>query len=221
MIELRGVSKSYRVGAQRKHVLNNVSISFPHNQSVGILGLNGAGKSTLIRIIGGVEAPDHGSIYRNGRVSWPLGYSGGFQGSLTGRENARFVARIYGGDPGYVEDYTYRFAELGRFFDLPLKTYSAGMRSRFGFAVSLACEFDCYLVDEAVSSGDQRFREKYRTAFRERSNNASVIMVSHNEQTIRQHCDLAAILQEGKLYFYDSLKQALKEYRRQQYELTL
>jgi capsular polysaccharide transport system ATP-binding protein len=218
VIELRGVSKSYRAGAQRKHVLNDVSISFPHNKSVGILGLNGTGKSTLIRIIGGVEPPDRGSIFRNGRVSWPLGYSGGFQGSLSGRENARFVARIYGGDPGYVEDYAQEFAELGRFFDLPLKTYSAGMRSRFGFAVSLACEFDCYLVDEAISSGDQRFREKYRRAFKDRSANASVIMVSHNEQTIRQHCELAAILRDGKLVFFDSLKQALKEYRCQQYE---
>jgi capsular polysaccharide transport system ATP-binding protein len=212
VIELRGVSKFYKGYAGYKCVLDNVSIAFPANRSVGILGLNGVGKSTLIRIIGGVEPPDKGRVHRRGRVSWPLGYSGGSQGSLTGRENARFIARIYGGDSNYIEEFTKDFAELDDYFDMPLNTYSSGMRSRFNLAVSLACEFDCYLVDEAISTGDQRFREKYRQAFRKRSEKATVIMVSHNVQTIRQHCDIAAILSDGKLLLFDDLKTALKAY---------
>lgn len=216
MIELQGVSKSYKVRAGRKCVLNNVSISFPPNRSIGILGLNGVGKSTLIRIIGGAEQPDRGSVYRRGRVSWPLGYAGGYQGSLTGRENARFIARIYGGDPRYIENFAEDFAELREYFDMPVKTYSSGMRSRFNLAVSLACEFDCYLVDEAISTGDQRFRKKYSQAFRKRCETATVIMVSHNVQTIREHCDTAAILQDGKLQLFDDLNGALKEYNQQQ-----
>jgi capsular polysaccharide transport system ATP-binding protein len=216
VIELRDISKSYKVRSGRKRVLNDVSITFPSNRSIGILGLNGVGKSTLIRIIGGVEPPDTGSVHKQGRVSWPLGYAGGYQGSLTGRENARFIARIYGEDPRYTESFAQDFAELGDYFDMPLKTYSAGMRSRFNLAVSLACEFDCYLVDEAISTGDQRFRKKYSDAFRERSETATVIMVSHNVQTIRQYCDTAAILRDGKLHLFDDLNGALKEYKQQQ-----
>ena len=213
MICLNNVWKSYRTNTGVKHVLRDVSTTFPTARSVGILGLNGAGKSTLIRMIGAAEAPDRGSIERDVRVSWPLGYTGGFQSDLTGRENCRFVARIYGERIHYIEQFTQQFAELGEYFDVPLRSYSAGMRSRFAFAVSLACDFECYLVDEALETGDARFREKFRRAFEERRQGASVILVSHNEQTIRRNCDMAAILHEGSLTMYEDIKKALQQYK--------
>lgn len=212
MISLRNVCKRYRTQAGYRVVLDNVSLDFPVGKSVGILGLNGAGKSTLIRIIGDAEPPDSGHVYCDQRVSWPLGYSGGFQGTLTARENARFVARIYGENPRYVEEFTREFSELGDYFDEPLKSYSAGMQGRFAFSVSLACNFEYYLVDEALETGDARYREKFRMAFEEKRANSSVILVSHNEQTIRRNCDMAAILHEGSLVLYEDLKEALHEY---------
>ncbi len=212
MIKLVNVNKRYRTAAGVNTVLNNVTATFPVGKSVGILGLNGAGKSTLVRIIGDAEPPDSGHVERIGRVSWPLGYAGGFQGNLTARENARFVARIYGESTEYIEAFTQEFSELGDYFDVPLRNYSAGMRGRFAFSVSLACNFDYYLVDEALETGDARYKEKFRLAFEERRANASVILVSHNEQTIRRNCDMAAILHDGDLTLYDDLKDALQFY---------
>ncbi|MBX2886780.1 MAG: ABC transporter ATP-binding protein [Granulosicoccus sp.] len=213
MIKLDNVWKSYQKNRSMNHVLRDVSITFPTGRSVGILGLNGAGKSTLVRILGAAEMPDRGTVFRDVRVSWPLGYTGGFQANLTARENCRFVARIYGEKIQYIEDFTYEFAELGEYFDLPLRNYSAGMRSRFAFAVSLACDFECYLVDEALETGDARFKEKFRRAFEERRVGSSVILVSHNEQTIRRNCDMAAILHNGSLTMYDDIKKALQQYK--------
>jgi len=212
VIRLVNVNKRYRTAAGVNTVLNNVTATFPVGKSVGILGLNGAGKSTLVRIIGDAEPPDSGHVERIGRVSWPLGYAGGFQGNLTARENARFVARIYGESTEYIEAFTQEFSELGDYFDVPLRNYSAGMRGRFAFSVSLACNFDYYLVDEALETGDARYKEKFRLAFEERRANASVILVSHNEQTIRRNCDMAAILHDGNLTLYDDLKDALQFY---------
>lgn len=212
MIRLVNVNKRYRTAAGVNTVLDNVNVTFPVGKSVGILGLNGAGKSTLIRIIGDAEPPDSGFVDRTGRVSWPLGYTGGFQTNLTARENARFVARIYGESTKYIEAFTQEFSELGDYFDVPLRSYSAGMRSRFAFSVSLACNFDYYLVDEALETGDARYKEKFRLAFEERRATASVILVSHNEQTIRRNCDMAAILHDGQLTLYDELKDALQFY---------
>lgn len=213
MIKLHNINKRYRTKAGVRVVLNNANAIFPTGKSVGILGLNGAGKSTLIRIIGDAEPADSGHVVSDGRVSWPLGYTGGFQSSLTARENARFVARIYGESTRYIEDFTYEFSELNEYFDVPLKKYSAGMRSRFAFSVSLACDFDYYLVDEALETGDARYREKFRKAFEERKANASVILVSHNEDTVRRNCDMAAILQDGELVLYDSIREAMQEYK--------
>ena len=213
MIELENVSKSYRTNTGFNHVLRNVSITFPSNCSIGILGLNGTGKSTLIRILGRAEEPDSGIVKSDTRVSWPLGYSGGFQNNLTARENCRFVARIYGESPKYIEDFTREFAELGNYFDMPMRNYSAGMRARFAFAVSLACNFDCYLVDEALETGDARYKEKFRLAFEERRDGCSVVLVSHNEATIRRNCDKAAVLNDGQLTLYDNLKEAFQVYK--------
>lgn len=213
MIQLCNLNKRYRTRAGVRVVLKNVSAVFPSGKSVGILGLNGAGKSTLIRIIGDAEPADSGQVLSQGRISWPLGYSGGFQNALTARENARFVARIYGEDTRYIEDFTYEFSELGSYFDVPLKSYSAGMRSRFAFSVSLACNFDYYLVDEALETGDARYRDKFRKAFEERQSTASVILVSHNEQMVRRNCDMAAILHDGHLTVYDNIKDAMQKYK--------
>jgi len=213
VIKLHKVCKRYRSSAGTQVVLDDVSLTFPEGKSIGILGLNGAGKSTLIRMIGDAEPPDSGYIERTSRVSWPMGYTGGFQSNLSARENARFVARIYGEDPRYVEEFAAEFAELGKYFDAPLRSYSAGMRSRFSFSVSLACDFDYYLVDEALETGDARYKEKFRLAFQEKKASAAVILVSHNEQNIRRNCDAAAILQNGRLDLYDDLKSALQQYK--------
>ncbi len=213
MIRLENLSKSYKTVAGIRKVLDNVSITFPKGHNVGILGMNGAGKSTLVRIIGDAEPPDSGRVIRNAKVSWPMGFTGGFQSNMTARENARFVARIYGESTEYVEQFTEEFSELGKYFDVPLRAYSAGMRGRFAFSVSLACDFEYYLVDEALETGDARYREKFRRAFEERQENASVILVSHNEQTIRRNCDMAAILHDGNLDMYDNLKEALRFYK--------
>ncbi len=213
MIRLINVSKRYYTSSGTKTVLDNVSCEFPKGRSVGILGMNGAGKSTLIRIIGDAEPADSGRIDRLGNVSWPLGYTGGFQTNLTARENARFVARIYGYTTQYIEQFTEEFSELGEYFDVPLRNYSAGMRGRFAFSVSLACNFDYYLVDEALETGDARYKEKFRRAFEERKAEASVILVSHNEQTIRRNCDMAAILYDGQLVMYTDLREALERYQ--------
>lgn len=213
MIKIQNVSKTYKSRFGKVEVLKNASMVFPARCSVGVLGLNGAGKSTLIKIIGGIEYPDSGRVIREGKVSWPMGFSGGFQGSLTGRENARFVARIYGADPSYIADFTEDFAELGFHFDMQLRTYSAGMRGRFAFAVSLACDFEYYLVDESMETGDARFRDKFRRAFEERRERASVILVSHNESNIRRNCDQAAILHAGNLEYFEDLNDAFKNYR--------
>ncbi len=213
MIELQNISKSYRSRYGTVNVLNDVSITFPKGRSVGVLGLNGCGKSTLISIIGGIDFADSGKVIRAGKVSWPMGYNGGFQGSLTGRENARFVARIYGAESSYIEDFTQDFAELGFHFDMPLRSYSSGMRGRFAMAVSLACDFDHYLVDEAMETGDARTRDKFRRAFDDRREKSSIILVSHNESNIRRNCDQAAILHNGTIDCYDNLNDAFKNYR--------
>ena len=213
MIKLKNVSKSYRAGAETRVILDDVSVEFPTGVSVGILGLNGSGKSTLLRIIGGVEASDHGTIEKDIRASWPIGFTGAIHQLMTGRENARFVARIYGKSPHKIAEFAEKFTELGTYFDLPLKTYSSGMKARLAFAVSMAAEFDCYLVDEVISVGDIRFNLKYRRAFRERAKGASVILASHNPQTIKDECEIAGVLHDGKFRLYDTVDIALTEYR--------
>ena len=212
MIELREISKSYRLGSGWHTVLDSVSAVFPTGRSVGILGVNGAGKSTLLRIIGGVEPPDSGTVRKNVRVSWPMGFSGGFSPNMTGRQGARFVARIYGESPRAVEHFSRDFAELGPYFDMPIRTYSSGMRARLAFAISFAVEFDCYLVDEVIATGDARFSKKYRREFKERASSASVILVSHNPEAIRAECDFAAVLTKGSLTLYETVDEAMDVY---------
>ena len=214
VIELTKISKTYRLGSGRHTVLNSVSAVFPTGKSVGILGVNGAGKSTLLRIIGGVEPPDRGTVQKDVRVSWPMGFTGGFSPNMTGRQGARFVARIYGESPQVVERFSRDFAELGPYFDMPIRTYSSGMRARLAFAISFAVEFDCYLVDEVIAAGDARFSKKYRREFKERARSASVILVSHNPEAIRAECDYAAVLTRASLTLYDTVDEAMAVYER-------
>jgi len=212
MITLRNVSKTYATNRGPHVVLSGVTAHIPPLTSYGILGKNGSGKSTLLRLISGIEAPDTGEVIRKGRLSWPIGFSGGFNGSLTGEENCRFIARIHGEDIDRVVGFTREFAELGDYFYNPIKTYSSGMKARFGFSVSMAIEFDVYLVDEVTAVGDRRFAQKCRTAFSQRRARSSVIMVSHNLKTIRGYADRAAVLQDGELTLFDSVDEAVRAY---------
>jgi capsular polysaccharide transport system ATP-binding protein len=196
-------------------VLQGASFSIPRNVSVGLVGRNGAGKSTLLRLIGGIDYPNRGSVKRLCRVSWPMGLIGGLQGGLTGRQNAKFVCRIHGHEDdikdriAYIED----FAELGEAFDEPVKTYSSGMQSRLKFGISLAFDFDVYISDEVTSAGDAIFKKKAAAAFRKLADHAGLIMVSHSEGTLLQFCQAGIWLHEGKAHWFDSLEDALKNYK--------
>lgn len=213
MIELRNVTKTYSTVAGPNVVLDRLSFVFPERVSVGILGHNGAGKSTLLRILGGAEQPDAGKVERKGRVSWPIGFAGGFNGSLSGEENCRFVARIYGAEIDPVVEYASQFAELGHYFHMPVRTYSSGMRARLAFGLSMALDFDTYLVDEVTAVGDQRFREKCRREFQARRDRSAVIMVSHNVKTIKNHCDLFCVLRDGRLHVFEEIAKAKRAYQ--------
>lgn len=213
MIELERVSKAYPVKQGLHLVLNDVSFAFPERTNVGVLGRNGSGKSTLLRIVAGVEAPDHGRVVRTGRVSWPIGFSGGFNGSLSGEENCRFVARIYGESVDRVVAFTRDFAELGEYFEMPVKTYSSGMRARLAFGLSMAIDFDVYLVDEVTAVGDADFQRKCRANFQARQHRSSVIIVSHNLKTIREYCDVCAVLVEGRVVLCNSVDEAAGVYQ--------
>ncbi len=213
MIELRNVTKSYEATHGLHVVLNDISARIEPGKNLGILGRNGAGKSTLLRIIAGNEWPDSGEIVRTSRISWPIGFSGGFNGSLSGEENCRFVARIYGEDVDDVTGFTKEFSEIGEYFYMPVRTYSSGMRARLAFGLSMAIDFDIYLVDEVTAVGDARFQDKCRRAFREREARSSVLIVSHSLKTIQSYCDQCALLQHGALTFFDSVEDARRIYQ--------
>jgi len=213
VISLEGVTKAYAVNSGLHLVLNDVTLDFPPRVNIGVVGDNGAGKSTLLRIIAGVEAPDHGRVTRRGRVSWPIGFSGGFNGSLSGEENCRFVARIYGESADEIVGFAQDFAELGEYFEMPVKTYSSGMRARLAFGLSMAIDFDVYLVDEVTAVGDARFQKKCRAAFEARRGRSSVIIVSHGLKTIRDYCDACAVLQHGRVVLCSSVDEAERIYQ--------
>jgi capsular polysaccharide transport system ATP-binding protein len=213
VIALDGVSKAYSTPLGRRVVLDNACAAFEDGYNYGILGANGAGKSTLIRLLAGTELPDRGKIRRDARVSFPLGFGGTFHGSLSGRENVAFIARVYGASRRATLEYVAEFAELGAYFDLPVNTYSTGMRARLAFAVCLAIDFDIYLIDEVTEAGDARFRRKCAAAFRERMQHSDIILVTHNMRTIRQYCERGAILADGGLRLFDDIAGALDSYR--------
>ncbi len=213
VLGLRNVSKYYQTTGGRKQILDNVSVVFPPGVHTGILGRNGTGKSTLIRILGGAEAPTSGEIFRRGRVSWPLGFGGGFQTGMTGRDNVRFVARIYGLDWRDVFSYVDDFAELGTYMDMPIRTYSSGMVARLAVGLSLALDFDYYLIDELPGVGDARFSDKFYSVMQERMGRSTLILVSHYQDSVRGFCKVAAVLNQGKLVLYNDVDEAIDIYR--------
>lgn len=209
MIRCAGLHKAY----PGKRVLSGVDLAIAPGQRLGVLGGNGAGKTTLIKLIAGVEQPSAGSVRRAMTVSWPLGFGGGFQGSLTGYDNARFLAAIYGRDEEEVCAFVAGFSELGRDLARAVKTYSAGMRARLAIALSFAIEFDCYLIDEVLLVGDEGFQRKcHRALFEERAGRA-LVLASHSAETIRAHCDSAIVLAGGKAQLFGDVEAALAAYR--------
>ncbi|MDM7958669.1 MAG: ABC transporter ATP-binding protein [Synechococcus sp. WH 8007] len=218
MIKVSNLSKSYLHKGKRVKIFENLNFTLQSNQSVALLGRNGAGKSTLLRILGGIDQPDSGSIEADCSMSWPVGLVGGFQGSLSGRENTIFVSKIYAGhDPDLIEEKVRRveeFAELGVYFDRPFKTYSSGMRSRVTFGLSMAFDFDVYLIDEVTSAGDERFRARSRKVLEERHNKSDFIMVDHNLWGLQFHCDRALLLHNGSLLEFDDLEEGIQMHKK-------
>lgn len=213
MIEFRKVSKRYKLKDSTKTILDNISFEFPEKKNIGVLGVNGSGKSTLLRLIAGTEFPDSGKIIRTGKYSWPLGFSGSFHGTLTGIENLRFACRIYNANIKEVTEYVKDFSELGRFIHEPIQTYSSGMSSRLAFALSMAIDFDVYLVDEIMGVGDRGFQDKCRNAFKAKRENSSVIMVSHNMETIRDYSDVVILMTGEHLEIHEDVDEAIEIYK--------
>ena len=213
MIALEGISKVYETRHGPHTVLNGINLQLSRGEKIGILGRNGAGKSTLIRLISGAELPTRGRIYRDMSISWPLAFSGAFQGSLTGLDNLRFICRVYDRDIASAIPFVEEFSELGSYLREPVKTYSSGMRARLAFAISMAVEFDCFLIDEIVSVGDSRFHEKCHIELFEKRKDRAMILVTHNTEYIQAHCHRAAVLANGNLHGFDNTQEAITYYR--------
>lgn len=215
MILVKGVHKRYRTEhGMGPWILKDVNLTIPSNVNVGIVGRNGAGKSTLMNLIGGIDVPNKGTIERQCRVSWPLGFGGGLQGSLTGRDNSKFVLRVHGMEAQFEEKIAYiqEFADIGKYFDKPIKTYSSGMKSRLQFALSMCFDFDVYLADEITAVGDVAFARKALNAFIDLTGRAGLIMVSHGEETLRQYCKSGIWINQGHAIWYDDINDALRDY---------
>ena len=213
MIRLEGVSKAFRLRADWKVILDDVSLALPSGRALALLGRNGAGKTTLLQMISGTTQPDRGRVATMGAVSWPVGFGGSLHGDLTGAQNTRFIARIYGVETAELLDFVEDFAELGGHFHMPIRSYSAGMKSRLGFAMSMGIPFDTYLVDEVTAVGDAAFRRKSKAVFRERIRSASAIMVSHNLAELRDYCDAALLLEAGELHYFPDLNEAIATHK--------
>jgi capsular polysaccharide transport system ATP-binding protein len=209
MIEFHNVSKFYRTPHGRKTVLDRLDLALPTGAKVGVLGRNGAGKSTLLGMVAGTTRPDSGHIVRPSSISWPLGFGGTSNAELTGAQNVRFVARIYGMDTDALVDYVRDFSEIGDFMDMPVRTYSSGMKARLTFGMSMGIAFDCYLVDELTAVGDSRFRRKSLTVFRTRLKDAGLLMVSHSINTIRTYCTSGLVLEGGHATYYEDIAEAV------------
>ncbi|MET3702886.1 ABC transporter ATP-binding protein [Citrobacter sp. UYEF32] len=215
MIKIENLTKSYRTPKGRHYVFKDLNIELPSGKSIALIGRNGAGKSTLLRMIGGIDRPDSGKIVTDSSISWPVGLSGGFQGSLTGRENVKFVARLYAKKEELKEKVTFveEFAELGKYFDMPIKTYSSGMRSRLGFGLSMAFKFDYYLVDEITAVGDARFKKKCLDIFNSKRRHSNFLMVTHSLNLLKQYCDIAIYIgRSNEVTYFEDVGDAIDTY---------
>lgn len=218
MIAVENVWKRYRTQhGPSDWVLRDINLLIPKGVSVGLIGGNGAGKSTLLRLVGGADEPTKGSISRDCKISWPMGFGKGLQGTLTGRQNLKFVARVHGRerDIDEISDFVLRFSELGKYLDEPVRTYSTGMKARLQFGLSLAFKFDVYISDEITAVGDRKFRQKAKQAFNDLLQDSSLIMVSHGEKALRQFCDAGILLSNGSAQWFDDVGDALKEYHKE------
>jgi capsular polysaccharide transport system ATP-binding protein len=214
MIRLENVFKFYRTQHHTKIILDHVTAEFARGRSYGLLGVNGAGKSTTMRLIAGIELPNGGKVRRSVRVSWPLGFASGLHPLMTGRENVKFVARAYGEDVRRVVRFVEDFSEIGDYMDAQVRTYSSGMQARIAFGLSMAIEFECYLIDEITAVGDGRFQARCKAAFDERRKNADLIVISHSMGTIKEYCDQGIVLVDGQLQQFDDIDRAIEVYNR-------
>jgi capsular polysaccharide transport system ATP-binding protein len=213
MLEFRNVSKSFWTGVQRKVILDRASFRVELGQSLGILAPNGTGKTTLIKMMAGLEKPDEGEIIRAGRISFPLGFMGGLISKHSGRENSRYIARLYSLDPDYVEAFCRWLCDIDEYWDMPVGTYSSGMRGRLSFALLLALDFDMYLIDEGMPANtDAEFNRKAGTLLQERLAKTSIVIVSHQAETLEKYAKSAAVLRNGQLYMFDTLEEARQLY---------
>ncbi|MCV2874600.1 ABC transporter ATP-binding protein [Defluviimonas sp. WL0050] len=213
MIQFQKLSKSFRAGNGRKVVVRELDLLLPAKKSLALLGRNGTGKSTLLQMIAGTVRPDSGRIISDGTISWPVGFGGSFHRDLTGAQNVRFIARIYGVDTEELVEFVAEFAELGNHYEMPVRSYSAGMRSRLAFGASMGIHFDTYLVDEVTAVGDAAFRRKSRAVFKERMKHSGAILVSHEMMQIREFCDAGMLLEDGQLTYFDDLEEAISAHQ--------
>ena len=215
MFELRNVTKSYLTPKGRRYVFRNLSLSIPPGKNIGLIGRNGAGKSTLMRLLGAADIPDSGSVVTDKSISWPVGLTGGFQGSMTGRDNIKFVCRVYGAVGDDMREkirYVQEFAEIGDWIDEPIKTYSSGLRSRVAFGLSMAFDFDYYLIDEVMSVGDAQFKRKCVDVFQEKLQQSKVVLVTHNMNEVQKICDIVLLVRDGEIQVYEDVAEGIKAY---------
>lgn len=216
MFELRNVTKSYLTPKGRRYIFRNLSLAIPPGKNIGLIGRNGAGKSTLMRLLGGADVPDSGIIATDRSISWPVGLTGGFQGSMTGRDNIKFVCRVYGATGEAMREkvrYVQEFAEIGDWIDEPIKTYSSGMRSRVAFGLSMAFDFDYYLIDEVMSVGDAQFKRKCAKVFKERLKTSNIVLVSHSMPEIKKLCDVVLLVRDGGIQVYEDVAEGIEAYK--------
>lgn len=209
MIRFENLSKSFWTRGRKKTVIDRLDLTLPTGKSLALMGRNGAGKSTLLDIIAGIMPPDTGRVVSDGTISWPVGLGGTFHPQMSGAQNTRFVARVYGVDSDSLIAFVQDFSELGPEFFNPVKTYSSGQKARLGFGLSMGIRFDTYLIDETTAVGDARFNRKSRAVFKERVKHASAIMVSHQMNTVRDFCDSGVVLTGGRLEYYEDLEEAI------------
>lgn len=215
MIELKNVTKYFKTEGEKKYILKKVTLTIPSHVNLGILGRNGSGKSTLLRMLGGIDYPTVGTISSPNTFSWPMGLAGGFQGSMTGRQNVKFVCRIYGKTAKEIDEiikFVQEFAEIGKYFNMPIKLYSSGMRSRLSFGLSLAFDFDYLIIDETLSVGDENFKTKAKDALMKKIENSNVLLVSHSMSDLRKICNAGIVINDGRIFYYEDIEDAIKAY---------